>query len=104
MPGNAFAGPHALGTPSRKCRTAIVPVVVVKPGPGVGAVVSRTDDILIAGGPDGMLKLITCGLTPPVKLTVKVKLSVAGHWTLLATVNRKGIRFVPLPPSAARSG
>ena len=60
--------------------------------------------MLIGVGPDRTLKFITCGLTPPVKLTVRVKLSVVGHWTLLATVKRNGDMFVPLPPSAARSG
>ena len=68
--GVAFCVPQTLETPSRNKRPVCRPVDVVTPGAGAGITVSSVVVILKGGGPIGTVNGNTCGLGPPVEVTV----------------------------------
>ena len=104
-PGKAFVTPHELATPSRKWRTPIVPVVVVKLGPGVGATVSTVEEIVIgcgALGREGKYPRAGAGPARVAHRQSEVDRQRAGGVAGDAEKERRV--FVPLPPSAGRLG
>src|SRR5215207_9410246 len=88
-----------LPNPVRARRPVWRPVVAVKPSPPAGAAASSVV-LIVTERLMSTVTLNTCGLVPPEKLTVSVKLMVEGLGTLPLTMNWNGTLFVVAAPGA----
>src|SRR5262245_26659083 len=97
-PGNAFGASQALLSPKIATAPVSEPVVVAIPETVGGAVPSSVVVTVQAGVPARTVKSISCGLVPPVNVTISLKSITSGHATVFRRAKRKGVVLLPLAP------